>query len=274
MPAGVSLTSVPGQATSGPGWHWNGTAVVIDADNTTLNGLDIAGAVQNTHNNLTVKDTRIRCANENDWCLTLGSNSTVTDTEIGGGANGTTFLHAIAIYTSGPGNLIERVNIHHTIHGLRLDNGTTVQNSYIHDLPMGDPVTNLATGQTSTSDHTDGSMTTGALPSDLSPIVVDHNRFEGGNTANFFVQRDATDTSKAIGELTIENNLFLNIHRNGEDSSFGIDIENKGIQGPITIKNNTFNKSTWTVGPIQTPAGTTTSGNTYTDGTPVPIFNS
>jgi hypothetical protein len=269
VPAGVVLKQVPAQVSSGAGWHWDGRAVVIDADHVTLNGLDITGPVSNQHDYLTVTNTRIRCVGENDWCITLGSNSTISDTEIGGGANGSTYLHAIGVYTGGPNNLIQRVNIHHTIHGMRVDNGTTIRDSYIHDMPMGDPVRDLATGQTNTDDHTDAIMVTGAPTNELAPIVLDHNRIESGNTANFFVQRDVTDTSKRIPNLLIQNNLFLNVHRNGQDSSFGIDIENKGIGGTITITNNTFNKSSWTVGPIQAPASATTTGNTYTDGTPV-----
>jgi hypothetical protein len=244
---------------------------VIDADNTSLDGLDIAGAVANDHDRLRVKNTRIRCANENDWCITMGGNSTISDSDIGGGADGRTYLHAILIYTGGPNNVIDGVDLHHTVAGIRLDNGTTVRNSYIHDLNMGQPVVDLATGQTHTDYHSGGIMITGARPGNLTPIRIEHNRFEGGNTANLFVQRDVTDTSKRIGTLLIQNNVFLNVHQNDSDSSFGVDIENKGIRGPITIRNNTFNKSTWTVGPIRTPAGTTTSGNVYTDGTPVPV---
>jgi hypothetical protein len=266
VPAGTHLIAVPGDRKSGPGWRWNGVAVQVTGADTTLAGLDINGAVRNSYSGLVVRDTRIRCTNENDWCVSLGAHSLVMDTEIGGGANGMTYGHAIGLWSGGSeaGNVIERVNIHHLIGDLRIDGGTTVADSYIHDLVMGDPVVDLATGAVSTDNHSGGLMTTRG-----SNTVIRHNRFEGGNTANLFVQRDVTDTTQRIGSYLIENNLFVNVHKNDSDSSFGIDIEDKGIVGPIVARNNTFTRLGWTVGPVSLPPGSTATGNVYTDGTPI-----
>jgi hypothetical protein len=254
------LTTVPGQKSSGTGWHWDGTALVVDADNTSLVGLDISGAVQNSHNSLTVKNTRIRCENESSWCITLGEGATVIDTEIGGGANGTTTVGAIGLLSgyyahSITPNVIARVNIHHTIHGMRVDGDTTVTDSYIHDLPMGDAPYADA--------HTDGIMCTAGQN-----VTINHNRIETGNTATFFVQWETGNVS--IGNYLIQNNLFVAITKNGQQSSYGIDIENKGIGGPITVRNNTFTYG-WQVGAILNPPNSITSGNYYTDGKPASV---
>ena len=73
VPTGTTLTQVPAQATSGTGWRWDGNhTVVVTAPNTTITGLDINGSLTNTYPGVTIKNTRIRCTNENNWCLTLG----------------------------------------------------------------------------------------------------------------------------------------------------------------------------------------------------------
>lgn len=265
VPAGTRLTRVPTNRTSGPGWEWNGRAVVVTRADTTLEALDIDGAVINQYDGLMLRNSRIRCTGENDWCLSLGAHSQVLHTEIGGGADGKTYGRAVGIWSgrSDANNLIVAVNVHSLIDDLRIDGGTTVADSYIHDVAMGDPVLNLATGEVTTNDHSDGLMSTGG-----GNIVVRHNRFEGGNTASLFVQRDVTDLTKRIGSVLIENNLFVNVHKNDSDSSFGVDIENKGIDGPIILRVNTFTHSSWTVGPIQVPPGSTESGNIFADGSP------
>jgi hypothetical protein len=266
VPTATSLQRVPAQVTRGSGWHWNGSTAVIDRDGVSLKGLDIDGPVSSKYAHLTIEQTRIRCTNENDWCLILGTQSTVTQVDIGGGENGTTYGHAIGIYTGGSdaGNLITRTNVHHQIHGLRIDGGTTLTDSYIHELVMGDPVVNLQTGKTTSDDHTDAVMMTRGAN-----VAIRHNRIEGGNTACIFVQWDVTDsTSPKIGSVVVENNLIINVHRHNQDSSLGVNVEDRGIVGPITIRNNTFSRSGWTVGPINAPSAATVTGNVFIDGGP------
>jgi hypothetical protein len=259
------MIAVPSQATSGTGWHWDGQhTVYVDAANVTISGLDINGALSNQYAGVTIKNTRVRCTSEQDWCLKLGGpNATVTDTEIGGGANGTSYMHAIGLLSGGTNlnNIIQRVNVHHTVHGMRIDGGTTVVDSYIHDLPMGDPVLNNATGAYESGAHTDGIMSTGGNGN-----IIRHNRIECGNTSTMFVQWE-TDQPQ-ISNFLIENNLFVNISKNTQVSSQGVAFENKGIANApgITIRNNTFTKG-WQVAAIEAPTGSNVTGNVFTDGT-------
>lgn len=255
VPAGTTLTAVPGQRTSGTGWHWDGTRVVIDSDNVTLNALDINGAVANTHNGLVIQNSRVRCTNENNWCVEMGAGSTVTDTEIGGGANLTTYLPAIGILsgywkTAQAANLIQRVHVHHTIHGMRVDGDTTVTDSYIENFPMGEaPYTDA---------HTDGIMCTAGAN-----VTIRHNHFSSGNNSPFFVQWQTGNA--LISNYVIENNVIDGIVRNNEMSSWGIAFENKGIGGPVTIRNNTFT-GTFQAGAIEAPTGSTVTGNVTSTG--------
>lgn len=261
VPARTKLVDVPEQRTSGAGWKWeSGGFVKITAKNTTLADLDIHGYVDNSFNGLTVRSSRIRCTGQTQAgaCITLGEHSSITDTEIGGGENGATFSKAFAVWSGGSaaGNSIVRVNIHHTVHGLHIDGGTTLADSYIHDLPMGDPGFE--------TDHTDGVfIATGHN------VVIKHNTFSSSNNAEIFVQ-DYDATAEGVGDLVITGNSFTNVQRNGQDASYGVAIENKSINGPITVSNNVFSRG-WDVGPIEVPRSATYSGNTFTDGKPATI---
>lgn len=260
VPLGTVLTKVPSQATSGAGWTWNTGGWIQASNGATITNLDVAGSLQGG-TGLTVKNTLIRCTNENSFCLT-GSSLTVTDTSIGGGADGTTCQHAPAIWTAGTStvpSLIQRVNMGYVVHGPHIDGDTLMVDSYVHDLPDG----------TSCAGHT-GDHTDGVFISTGQGITIRHDSFVGGNTANLFVQ-DYGNTPEGVGNLLIENSLFTNNHyaANG-DSSFGVDIENKDIKGPITVRNNTFKllPCCWTIGPGQAPPGSVVTGNVNDDGSP------
>jgi LmbE family N-acetylglucosaminyl deacetylase len=268
VPAGTKLVRVPQDATSGAGWHvgTNGN-VIVDRPGTVLSGLDIRTAVQNEFPGLVVRKSRIRCIGENDWCLVLGPGSLVEDVEVGGLENGHTFSTAVGIWSgsSGPPSTIRRVDVHHLQSGLRLDGNVLLEDSFLHDFPMGDPVFDARLGTSRTDMHTDAVLSTRG-----GGVVVRHNRFESGNTANLFVQWDVTD-SKAphIGSYLVERNLFTTVERNGQNSSWGVAVEEAGVDGPITVRDNTFERG-WGVGPLRLPDGAVATGNTYVDGTPIP----
>jgi len=226
-------------------------------------GYDVRGVLVISAPYVVVEKTRVRGYGENDWVVVLNTNSTLRDVEVGGGLDGKTFGHATGIVTSDPSNLLERVNVHHQISGVRFEGGT-IRDSYIHDMPMGDPVYNWATGQTNTSDHSGGLMTTRGAS-----MTLDHSTVSGGNSANVFVQRDVTEPNTAtVGPYAITNCLFLAPVKNGQVPSFGVTIENKqpGTNGPFTVRGNTFERG-WEVAPIGAELSqATVSGNKYTDG--------
>lgn len=250
---------------SGPGWSSSdGQHIGISADGADISGWDIPGAIYNGRNlSFTISDCRVRFAGEADWGITLGPNSIIRDCELGGGADGVTYTRAIAVYSAGPNNLIERCNIHHQVHGLRLDGGTTVQDTYIHHIPMGDPLL-WPDGLYHTEDHTNCSMTTGGWSS--GPIIFRRNHCIGGNSTNFFVQWDGS--SPKVNEVSISDNLFVNDHRNGQDATYGAWVQPNGVIGPVSLVNNTFSTG-WQVGPYSMPDGATVTGNKLQDGTPI-----
>ena len=255
VPAGTSLVSVPGQQRQGPGWKWDGARVVVTQDNAVISGLDVNGAVYNGKKGVIIKNSRIRCTKERDWCVTLGAGAILTDSEIGGGVDGSTFQPSIGVlsgyWASGQaGNVVRRVNIHHTVHGMRVDGDTTVVDSYLHDFPMGQSGWETA--------HTDGIMCTAGAS-----VTVRHNRLETGNTAPFFVQWQSGNVK--ISGYLIENNYIVGVKQNNQLSSYGVFFENKGIASSPVIRNNTF-AGVFEAGHILAPRGSSVTGNVTTDG--------
>ena len=151
--------------------------------------------------------------------------------------------------------MVQRVNIHHTVHGMRVDGNTTVADSYLHDFPMGDA------GWTDA--HTDGIMCTAGAD-----VTIRHNRFESGNTAPFFVQWQTGNVK--ISGYTIEDNYFVGVRKNGQLSSYGVFFENKGIATVPVIRNNTF-AGEFQAGHILAPRGSSVSGNVTTAGSPASV---
>jgi hypothetical protein len=257
VPAGTALISVAELRINTGG---TASAPVV------YSGYDIQGVLVINAPYVTVENSRVRGYGENDWVVILNSHSTLRNVEVGGGLDGVTYGHATGIVTSDPSNLMERINVHHQISGIRFEGGT-IKDSYIHDMPMGDPVYNWATGTYNTNDHSGGLMTTRG-----NGMVLDHSTVSGGNSADIFVQRDVTEPNTAtVGPYTIKNSLFKCPIRNGQVPSFGINIENKqpGTNGPFVVNNNTFERG-WEVAPIGAELSqATVYNNRYTDGTPM-----
>lgn len=254
VPVGTTMRTVPGQLTSGPGWTWTGSALKLTGGNVTLNGLDINGPVQGSFSNVTIQNSHIRCTGETQWCISLGDHNKLINDEIGGGANGSTFVSAIGVWSGGSGsnNIINGVDIHNTSDGLRIDGGTTLMDSYVHNLVMGDSV---AAGA-----HSDGVQSTGG-----SNVTISNNRFESGTNCNVFMQW--LSGNPAITNYTVTGNTFTAGNRNGLQTSYGVCGYSPDVSG-VSITNNTFGYG-FQVGPFTAPSGSNISGNKYTDGKPI-----
>ena len=247
---GVTLKRVPQDITTAAqaggantGWSWTNGYLNISSSNAVIDGIEVNGVVYNNNDSgvnnylsgVTIRNSYIRGTGATDgWCVELGPGSTVIDTEIGGGSSGSTWVGCIGILVgnyskSVAQSTITRANIHDTEHGMRIDGNATVQDSYIHDFLMNDD-----------SNHTDGIMITAG-----GNINILHNRISHGNTSTFFVQWQTGNVN--IGTMNIEDTFFEGIvDPTGTVSSYGIDIENKGIVGKITVKNNVFTaQNTW-----------------------------
>jgi hypothetical protein len=156
----------------------------------------------------------------------------------------------------------DRIEVHHIVHGLHIDGGTTLEDSYIHDMPAGDKA-----GNDPGTAHTDG-----VFVSTGGNMVFRHDTFaNAANNCELFVQ-DYDNTAEGVSNLSVLGSLFIPTNRNGQQSSFGAGIENKDIKGPATIhvRDNVFGKG-FQVTPIEAPTGADVANNKNTDGSPAAI---
>jgi hypothetical protein len=273
IPAGTTLKRVPQDVTSATqaggtntGWTWDGNGIKVTAKGAVLANLDVSGGVSQEQDAMQITAVRFRCTNIDggNFCGALGADSTMTDSEIGGGADGHTFINSQGFWVGGSSahNVIRRVEIHHIVHGLHIDGGTTVEDSYIHDMPAGDKA-----GNDPGTAHTDG-----VFVSTGSNMVFRHDTFaNAANNCELFVQ-DYDNTAEGVSNLSVLSSLFIPTNRNGQQSSFGAGIENKDIKGPATIhvRDNVFGKG-FQVTPIEAPTGADVVNNKNTDGSPAAV---
>ncbi|MGN6246082.1 MAG: hypothetical protein ACTHQ3_20725 [Motilibacteraceae bacterium] len=234
VPAGVRLRAIPGDYR-------------VTTPGAVVSGLDIEGSLIVSADRVTVRDTRVRGVGQRDWLVSLWTRTTLQDVEVGGGRSGSDPSLATAIYSGGSasGNRIVRADIHHTQDGIRLDGGTTVTDSWIHDLV------------TDGSVHSDGvQLATG------SHSVLRHNRIEAGNNDAVFLQTTGGD--EPIRDVLLDGNLLLGTTSGQVVSSFGVSNE---TASDVRLVHNVFNR-TWQVGPMA-GAFAQSSGNRFTDGSPV-----
>lgn len=275
VPAGTVLRRVPQDVTSGPGWAWRtiGGEGVLDVNTpgAVLDALDVQGPIYSNGGTdprsaikATITRCRVRGVGEGNFILTVGPGSLVTDCDVGGGLDGTTYLGTLGILSGNYSKAqalttFQRVNLHHCVQGFRQDGDTLIQDCYVHNVTMGEiagahsECVFISAGQNNT---------------------IRHCTMISGNSAVIFVQGGQTGNT-AVNALVIDGNRVMAETRGGEQSSFGVSVENKSI-GPVKpqVTNNVFDKTGWQVGAAQAPAGSVTGGNTYTDGSPVTVFAS
>ncbi|MGN6331339.1 MAG: hypothetical protein ACTHOD_06750 [Motilibacteraceae bacterium] len=219
----------------------------VTTPGTVVSGLDIEGSLILAADGVRVRNCRVRGVGERDWIVTLWTHSVLEDVEVGGGRSGSDPSLATAIYSGGSasGNRILRADIHHTQDGIRLDGGTTVADSWIHDLVTDSPA------------HSDGvQLATGAHS------VLRHNRIEAGNNDAVFLQTRGADGP--ISDVLLEDNLLLGTTAGPTRSSFGLSNE---TASDVRAIGNVFNR-TWQVGAMGGSFGYSRA-NRYTDGSPV-----
>lgn len=264
---GVSLRAVPGTTTSGPGWHWQNGAVVVDGRGAVLDGLQIAGCVRVFADDVTLRRSRVACR---DYYLIKTvdpprhyTGLLVEDVELDGlgTLNGSTGI-AFDSYTA------RRVDAHGLSSlAFKLGSHTVVEDSYVHGFACGrqDGVAG--------NDllHQAGIGTNG----DATDMVVRHNTIDLG-PAGAACQSGGIANYHDFGSfdrMVIENNsidaaggycLKAGVHQDGRPypDSTGVRVTGNvfgrkyaagcGSYGPV---------SNWAAGP-----GNVWSGNTWGDG--------
>jgi hypothetical protein len=136
VPAGTTLKSVPGQASSGPGWSYNASTgtVTVTAKGTVLSGLAITGTLQISASNVTVKNVRVVSGGNFGISLAHTAGVTIENSTISG-QNSTTGRVSYGIddvYGDSTAMTIKANNISDFRTAVQVSTGQ-VDSNYIHD---------------------------------------------------------------------------------------------------------------------------------------------
>jgi hypothetical protein len=143
VPAGVQLRQVPGQVTSGPGWHWDPRGwISITKPGTVVSGISVDATVSVEAPDVTIKDSYINCTGGCDFNVIIRTTATGAEAD----ANNTVIEDSTVTDTSATSPVgIEAETVSNT--QVLRDNisaegtgvlfaggGGVVEDSYIHDL--------------------------------------------------------------------------------------------------------------------------------------------
>ena len=254
VPAGTVLRSVPGQVSSGPGWHWDSRGwVSVDGNGAVLDGLNIPYNVDVTASNVTIKNSLMSVAGEGfGISLRHTSKVTIQDSEITGPSTGSTRLMVGIkdIYGDSTGTQILRNDIARTSTGVQMESGL-IQDNYIHDMGY------------KSGDHLNGITSNGST----ALLTIRHN-----TVLNSFDQTDAISLFEDFGvqaNRTIDNNLVAG----GGYTIYGGANPGGAATSNIHITNNRFSRLYYPNGGSYGPvtayapggAGNTWTGNIWDD---------
>ncbi len=188
VPSGMSLRSVPGQVSGGPGWHYDSRGwVEVDGNGAVLQGLSIPYNVDVSASNVTIKDVRITATGD-EFGISLRNtrNVTVEDSTIfSASAGAERLLVGIKdIYGTCTGTKVLRNNIWHTSTGVQVYAGL-IEDNYIHDMGY------------SAGDHLNGITSNGGT----APLAIQHN-----TVLNKYGQTDAISLFEDFG---VEANVLI-----------------------------------------------------------------
>ena len=194
VPAGTKLLSVPGQISSGPGWHYVSSGYVeVNGNGAVLSGLYIPYNLDITGSNVTVKNSRIVTSGYFAVSLRHTSGVTIENSTISG-SNATTGRAGVDItdiYGDSTAMVIKSNNISNFKTAVQVSTGMVTGN-YIHN-----------PGYIS-GDHTNGIFDTGSTQ----PLSVTGNTIVNSFGQTDAISLDASQAGQVIANKTIENNLL------------------------------------------------------------------
>jgi hypothetical protein len=261
VPAGTTLKSVPGQVSSGPGWHYNaaGGYVQVTVNGAVLSGLYIPGNLDIEASDVTVKDVRVVTGGAFGISLRHTTGVTIENSTISGQNLTAGRVNAAIsdVYGDSTAMVIKDNNISAFRIGIQMWTGL-VQGNYLHDPGY------IA------GDHTDDIMAVGSTE----PMTIQDNTVFNNIGQCYSISLDASGPGQAVASKTVTGNFIA-----GGDYTIYAGAGHGDPTTAILIQDNRFGQQyspkSGDFGPVADydPAGTgnTWTGNIWdTTGTPIP----
>ena len=259
VPSGTALRSVPGQVSSGPGWHFDpkGGYVVVTASGTVLSGLSIPCNLVIDASDVTVQDVRIVTGGYFGISLRHTAGVTIEDSTISGQnlAGGRVGSAIDDVYGDSTGMVIKNNNISLFRTGVQISTGLIAGN-YIHDPGY------------IHGDHTNGIYVAGTTK----PLTIYGNTVFNDLGQTDDISLDASSSGQDVANKIVADNLLAG----GGYSIYGGGSRHDRTSN-IVIKDNEFGRLYYPEGGQYGPAayvnprqgGNVWSGNVWS-GTSLP----
>ena len=224
MPSGTALRSVPGQVSSGPGWHFDpgGGYVVVTARGTVLSGLSIPCNLVIDASDVTVQDVRVVTGEYFGISLRHTTGVTIEDSTISGQnlTSGRVNSAIDDIYGDSTGIVIKDNNISRFRTGVQVSTGLIAGN-YIHDPGY------------IHGDHTNGIYVAGTTE----PLTIYGNTIFNDLGQTDDINLDASSSGQDVANKIVVDNLLAG----GSYSIYGGGSRNDRTSN-ILIEDNEFGR--------------------------------
>ena len=193
-PAGISLRSVPGDVSGGPGWSTDGDGNVdVTGEGAVFSGYSVHGSVNVSGSGAVIEDDVISNSGDDtsgDGVNLTGNPSNVTIEHVTisspGGANGAGIFAGIKdINGEAMGTRVLDNNIADASTGIQLYIGL-IEGNYVHDITPSDP-----------SSHLNGTTSNGST----TPLTIEHN--------TVFNPNGQTDAISLFEDFGVEANVLI-----------------------------------------------------------------
>ncbi len=248
VPNGTALRTVPGQVSSGPGWHFDpgGGYVVVTARGTVLSGLSIPRSLVIDASDVTVQDVRVVTGEYFGISLRHTTGVTIEDSTISGQnlTSGRVDSAIDDVFGDSTGIVIKNDNISLFRTGVQVSTGLIADN-YIHD-PGYIP-----------GDHTNGIYVAGTTE----PLAIYGNTISNDLGQTDDINLDASSSGQDVANKIVVDNMLAgggySIYGGGarNDRTSNIVIENNefgqlyypqgGKYGPVAFFNLTGSGNVW-----------------------------
>jgi hypothetical protein len=236
VPSGTALRSVPGQVSSGPGWHFDpeGGLVVVTAPDTVLSGLSIPCTLEIDASDVTVQDVQVVTGGNFGISLRHATGVTIEDSTISGQnlTSGRVNSAIDDVYGDSTGIVIKNNDISQFRTGVQVSTGLIVGN-YIHDPGY------------IHGDHTNGIYVAGTTE----PLTI-----YGNTIFNNLGQTDDINIAASTSRQDVANKMVVdNLLAGGGYSIYGGGVRD-GLTSNIVIKDNAFGRLYYSEGGQYGPA--------------------